>query len=96
MKEEILAEETALDVLTSIASDNNRQRWASEVTPPPTPKKYLSHQLGQEFQPFSIPSCPIIRKTVAGGVSIMAQQEQTRFVSIRIWVPSLASLSALP
>lgn len=36
MKEEILTEEIALDVLTPIALDHNRQGWASKVIPPPT------------------------------------------------------------
>ena len=53
MKEKILAEEAAPDVLTPMALDNNRQGWASKVTRPPTPKKYLSHQQGQEFRPLA-------------------------------------------
>lgn len=36
VKEEILTQEIALDVLTPITLDHSRQGWASKVTPPPT------------------------------------------------------------
>lgn len=65
VKEEILAEEAALDTLTPVALDHDRQGWASTGTPLPTPKKPPSHQPGRAVKLVSIPRCTPIRKTLA-------------------------------